>query len=180
MMSHNQECLNNNSPFAITVTLACPIFCPSSDTIQVYTTLVNSASTVIVSPCSDWLDQCHVMFASDWSVWHVRVTLSSWHRVSKPSLGDDVIVTFVELAVTRAAVTKLAAVYYIYTNIALFTHLNEYKPPVNKATTKCAVTLLLGLINTQAELDKKGRRTQANSGSRPFQSLYNACHEKPA
>ena len=108
MMGHNQEeYLNNNSPFAITVTLACPIFCPSSDTIQVYTTLVNFASTLIVCPFSDWLDQCHVMFASDWSVWHVRVTLSSWHRVL--SLGDDVIVTFVELAVT-----KLAAVYYIY------------------------------------------------------------------
>ena len=69
MMGHNQdEYLNNNSPFAITVTLACPISCPSSDTIQVYTILVNSASTVMVPPCCDWLDQCHVMFASDWSV----------------------------------------------------------------------------------------------------------------
>ena len=81
--------------------------------------------------------------------------------MSKPSLGDDVIVTFVELAVT-----KLAAVCYIYTIIVLFTHLNECKPPVNKTTTKCAVTLLLGLINTQAEWTGKGVETQANSRSR--------------
>ena len=71
--------------------------CPSPDTTQVYITLVNSAATVIESPSSDWLEKNHVKFASDWSVWHVRVTFFLWHSVPKPSLGDDVIVTFAEL-----------------------------------------------------------------------------------
>ena len=97
------EYLNSNSPFAITVTLACPIFCPLSDrTIQVYTILVNSAATVIVrSPCSYRLDKSHVIFAASWSVWHVRVTLSFWHSVSTPNLGDDVIVMFAVVAVQQ-------------------------------------------------------------------------------
>ena len=96
-----------HSPFAIIVMLACPISFPSSDAMQVYITSVNSAFTVIVSPCSDRLDQRHVMFATDWSVWQVRVTLSFKHStVSAPNFGDDVIVILVVAAVQSVLTTN--------------------------------------------------------------------------
>ena len=66
-----------------------------SDTTHVYTVLVNFTSTVILSSCTDWFDHCHVKFAPDWSVWHLRVMLSFSHSmIPAPNVGVVVMVTF--------------------------------------------------------------------------------------
>ena len=98
---------NMNSPLANIVMLAFPIFCPLlSDTTHVYKILVNFTSTVIVSACTDWFDHCHVKFAPDWSVWHVRVMFSLSHSmIPAPNVGVVVTVTFAVATVSNGIST---------------------------------------------------------------------------